>query len=134
MPLLRSFRIHLNSPCYKYFVPTGLIPLTITAIILTIAIVNSRVHGAAVDTLNETSSSPQEQMQFPENLDYRSCLPPRLTQLQPTILKRHSLHPSRLARGELIHAWVIGVVHEIFNGIDARFRAGIPTEGTAERR
>jgi c(7)-type cytochrome triheme protein len=68
MPLLRSFRISFNAGFYKYFVPTGLVPLTIAAIIFTIAIVNWRVHGEALITPNE--STPQEQMQMPEGLDY----------------------------------------------------------------
>lgn len=67
MPLLRSWRLSLGAHFYKYFVHTGLVPLTIAVIIFTIAIVNSRVHGSAL--INEPQS-PQEQMQFPEGLDY----------------------------------------------------------------
>jgi len=65
--LLRSLQINLSSGFYKYFVPTGLFPLVIAVIIVIIAIVNSRVHGSAL--INEPRS-PQQQMQFPENLDY----------------------------------------------------------------
>ena len=68
MPLLRSLRISFNAGFYKYFVPTGLVPLTIAVIIFTIAIVNWRVQGEALITPNE--STTQEQMQMPEGLDY----------------------------------------------------------------
>ena len=69
MSLLRSLPLPPGSLFYKYFVPTGLVPLTIAVIIFTIAIVNSRVHGSALIALNEPQSA-QEQMQFPEGLDY----------------------------------------------------------------
>lgn len=67
MSLPSSLPTNIRSRVYKYFVPTGLVPLTIAAIIFTIAIVHSRVHGSAL--LNEPQT-PQEQMQFPEGLDY----------------------------------------------------------------
>ena len=67
--LLRSLPKNVRSAFYKYFVPTGLVPLIIAAIILTIAIVNLRVHGSVMNASNEPQS-PQQQMQFPEGLDY----------------------------------------------------------------
>lgn len=67
--LLRRLQIGVSSGFSKYFVPTGLVPVTIAVIIFTIAIVNSRVHGSALIALNEPQA-PQEQMQFPEGLDY----------------------------------------------------------------
>jgi c(7)-type cytochrome triheme protein len=65
--LLRSLQINIGSGFYKYFVPTGLFPLTIAIIIFTIALVNLRVHGSTL--INEPQPS-QQQMQFPEGLDY----------------------------------------------------------------
>lgn len=70
MSLLRSLRLSRDSRLYKYFVPTGLVPLTIALIIFTIAIVNSRVQGSGLEAFTASSSPPQEQMQFPEGLDY----------------------------------------------------------------
>lgn len=67
VPLLRSLQKTTCSGFYKYFVPTGLVPLTIFVIIFTIAIVNSRVHGSSLIALNEPS---QQQMQMREGLDY----------------------------------------------------------------
>jgi c(7)-type cytochrome triheme protein len=68
MPLLRSLRGRGGDGFYKYVVSTGLVPLTIAVIIFTIAIVNLRVHGSALIPANEPS--PQQQMQFPADLDY----------------------------------------------------------------
>ena len=68
--LLRSLQINIRAGFYKYFVPTGLVPLTIAVIIFTIAIVNLRVRGSALDPSTAPPQSPQVQMQFPEGLDY----------------------------------------------------------------
>ena len=65
MSLLRSSRIHVVAYCYKYFVPTGLAALFVTVIVCGITAINSRASGSLVD-----SQAPQEQMQFPEGLDY----------------------------------------------------------------
>jgi cytochrome c553 len=68
IPLLRSLGMHVSAGFYKYFVPTGLVPLAIAALIFTIAIVNSHVHGSVL--IAPIEPSPQQQMQFPEGLDY----------------------------------------------------------------
>jgi len=68
MSLLRSLRIHSASTFYKYFVPTGLVPLAIALVICTLAVINSRAHTPIVDS--NPPQTPQEQMQFPEGLDY----------------------------------------------------------------
>jgi len=62
--LLRSFG-SFRSRFYKYLVPTGLVPVAIALIICTIGVISSRAH---VDVAEP--QSPQEQMQFPEGLDY----------------------------------------------------------------
>lgn len=67
MPLLRSFRIYSNEVFYKYFVPTGLLPVAIVAIICLIFVINSRAYIAPGSTAD---MPPQDQMQFPEGLDY----------------------------------------------------------------
>lgn len=67
--LLRSSNLNLNSRFYKYFVPTG---LAVAASILIISNA-SLTHSRTTDTLagfNESLASLQEQMQFPEGLDY----------------------------------------------------------------
>jgi c(7)-type cytochrome triheme protein len=69
MPLLRSLQMHVGAGFYKYVVPTGLVPLTIFVIIVTIAHVNSRVHGSSLIAVNELFL-PEGQMQMPEGLDY----------------------------------------------------------------
>src|SRR5438477_9683401 len=63
--LLRSVRIFSNLRFYKYLVPPGLIPLGIALIICTLSVINSRAHVDATEP-----QSAQEQMQFPEGLDY----------------------------------------------------------------
>lgn len=68
-PLLRRSGSSLRAHFHKSFLPTGLVPLTIAVIIFAIAIINSRVHGSPLIVLNEPQT-PQEQMQFPEGLDY----------------------------------------------------------------
>ena len=68
MSLLRSLRIHSASTFYKYFVPTGLVPLAIALVICSLAVINSRAHSPIVDS--NPPQTPQEQMQFPEGLDY----------------------------------------------------------------
>jgi c(7)-type cytochrome triheme protein len=68
MSLLRSFRINCASGFYKYFVPTGLVPLAIAIVISALAVINSRAHIPIADP--SALQSPQEQMQFPEGLDY----------------------------------------------------------------
>jgi c(7)-type cytochrome triheme protein len=61
---LRSARV-FSIRFYKYPVPTGLIPLAIAIIICTIGVINSRAHVERLEP-----QTPQEQMQFPEGLDY----------------------------------------------------------------
>src|SRR5215470_6987590 len=68
IPLLRSLRSRFDSTFYKHCVPTGLFPLLIFVIIAAIGVINSHAHVAMVEP-NEPQS-PQEQMQFPEGLDY----------------------------------------------------------------
>ncbi len=70
MSLLRSLRIPLVSVFYKYFVPTGLVVLV--AGIAVCFEINSRASGS-MPNLTESPSS-QEQMQFPEGLDYTKFL------------------------------------------------------------
>jgi c(7)-type cytochrome triheme protein len=65
LPLLRSFRISSGLEFYKYFVPTGL-GLVLSLIVVTAGII--KLHAA--NSSPTQSSSPQEQMQFPEGLDY----------------------------------------------------------------
>lgn len=67
--LRRNLGLSLGASLYKYFVPTGLLPLVIVLIIVTIALVNSRVHGSSLIALNEPPVVPQ-QMPMPEGLDY----------------------------------------------------------------
>lgn len=62
--LLRSSGL-FRSRFYKYFVPTGLVPVAIALVICTIGVINSRAHSDPAEP-----QSPQEQMQFPEGLDY----------------------------------------------------------------
>ncbi len=66
--LLRSFGVNLPSAFYKYFVPSGLVPLAIAIVICALAVINSRAHIRIADF--DLPQSPQEQMQFPEGLDY----------------------------------------------------------------
>ena len=62
--LRRSFGRSLLSGFYKHFVPTGF-PLAIVLVICIVGVINSRAYvGSTVP------QSPQEKMQFPENLDY----------------------------------------------------------------
>lgn len=68
MSLLRRFETCASSALYKYFVPTGLFPLSIVAIILTIAVINSSGYVTATNAADP--QPPQQQMQFPEGLDY----------------------------------------------------------------
>src|ERR1041385_7438276 len=63
--LLRSSHGFSFSWLYKHFLPTGLLPVLIAIIICTIGVINSRAH---IDSTEPQSS--QEQMQFPEGLDY----------------------------------------------------------------
>ena len=65
MSPLRSFRDPLPTKFYKHLVPTGLFPLVIAVVICTIGVINSRAHADSVEP-----QTPQEQMQFPEGLDY----------------------------------------------------------------
>src|ERR1041385_8239735 len=67
MPLVRSLKVHLVLESYKYFVPPGLASLTIIGIICALFVINSRAHVTFDPT---TAEPPQEQMQFPEGLDY----------------------------------------------------------------
>src|SRR5256886_12874955 len=69
IPLLRSFNLNLNSRFYKYFVPTGLAVTAAVLIISSASFTASRT-GAFGIPFNKTVDSPQEQMQFPEGLDY----------------------------------------------------------------
>src|SRR4051812_26590523 len=71
IPLRRRVRMYVTAACYKYFVPTGLVPLTIAVIIFTIAMVNWRVHGEALIAPNEAA---EQQMQMPADLDYSKFL------------------------------------------------------------
>ena len=64
--LLRSSGINLDSGFYKYFAPTALV--VIAAIVFATSLINSRASGLPNGL--ESVESPQEQMQFPEGLDY----------------------------------------------------------------
>ena len=66
MSLLRSFGINLDSGFYKYFAPTALV--VIAAIVFVTSLINSRASGLPNGL--ESVDSPQEQLQFPEGLDY----------------------------------------------------------------
>src|SRR5437870_8280790 len=66
MSLLRSFGIDLDSGFYKYFAPTALV--VIAAIVFATSLINSRASGLPKGL--ESVESPQEQIQFPEGLDY----------------------------------------------------------------
>jgi len=66
--LQRSFRLCTSNRFYKHFVPTGLLPLAIALLICIIGVINSRARVPTIEP-NEPQS-PQEQMQFPEGLDY----------------------------------------------------------------
>lgn len=69
MPLLRSFEFRVNSPFYKYFVPTALALGAAILIISSASLTHSRPSKFSGD-LTDPSASPQDQMQFPEGLDY----------------------------------------------------------------
>lgn len=70
MPLLRSLRTFSQSGFYKYFVPTGLVVAFLVGVAP--SLINSRASGTtgAVESFEE----PQQQMQFPEGLDYSKFL------------------------------------------------------------
>ncbi|HJZ79234.1 MAG TPA: cytochrome c3 family protein [Pyrinomonadaceae bacterium] len=71
IPLLRSLSIRVRSACYKYFLPSGLVPLGIITVICTLAVINSHAHLRPAEPAGPTElQTPQEQMQFPEGLDY----------------------------------------------------------------
>ena len=65
MSLLQSFQIHLPSPFYKYAAPTGLMMLLI---VLAATLMHTNASGSL--RLIDSGQSPQQQMQFPEGLDY----------------------------------------------------------------
>ena len=65
MSLLRSLCLRLDSPFYKYFVPTGLVCFILGLTLCATFVINSRASESRIE-----SSFPQEQMQFPEGLDY----------------------------------------------------------------
>src|SRR6266702_430544 len=73
MPLLRSLSILFESPIYKHLVPMGLVALVVGALsVRAVSVINSR---ASESMTNFTESSPsQQQMQFPEGLDYAKFL------------------------------------------------------------
>lgn len=69
MPLLRSLRPILDSAIYKHLVPTGLVVLAVCLTsVCVISIFNLRALGSIRDS--SAALSAQEQMQFPEGLDY----------------------------------------------------------------
>jgi c(7)-type cytochrome triheme protein len=69
MPLLRSLRPILDSAIYRHLVPTGLVVLAVClAGVCVISIFNLRALGSIRDS--SAALSDQEQMQFPEGLDY----------------------------------------------------------------
>ena len=53
--------------------------------------------------------------------------------LEPAVLQRQSLHARRLAAGELIHARVIGIIHEVLDWIESWAGTRVETDGAAER-
>jgi c(7)-type cytochrome triheme protein len=67
MPLLRSFRKILQRLIYKYSVPTGLSALSFSALVIC---TTSLAYLRASASMPNLTRSPQEQMQFPEGLDY----------------------------------------------------------------
>src|SRR5437879_2296009 len=66
--LLRSWQPHLDRAFYKYFVPPGLLALVAAIVVCGVSIINSHASESAPNVIE--SSAPQEQMQFPEGLDY----------------------------------------------------------------
>ncbi len=66
--LLRNLRPRPDSILYDYLVPTGLVGLTLGLICFATSTINSHASESPFN-LNE-APSPQEQMQFPEGLDY----------------------------------------------------------------
>ena len=64
-PLLRSVGHRYLDRFHKHFVPTGLFPVLIAVLICTIGVIHSHARFDASEP-----QSPQEQMQFPEGLDY----------------------------------------------------------------
>ena len=66
MSLLQSSNGFVSAAFYKYFVPTGLLILLFVAV--TPSLINSR-SPASIASVDDPQT-PQEQMQFPEGLDY----------------------------------------------------------------
>ena len=64
--LLRSFDPHLQSRFYKYFAPTALVVATLIVMALTL----TRSNASGSPNGLEPNQSSQQQMQFPEGLDY----------------------------------------------------------------
>lgn len=69
MSLRRSFGQLFPSGSYKYFVPTGLAVVALILIFLNASLTPSRTSGSGSNN-GRSVASPQEQMQFPEGLDY----------------------------------------------------------------
>src|ERR1043165_8753689 len=69
IPLLRSLKVHLGFSFYKYFVPTGLAVVALILIASNATLTHSRAPRFDLN-VNESSGPSQEQMQFPEGLDY----------------------------------------------------------------
>jgi c(7)-type cytochrome triheme protein len=67
MPLLRNLQ-KVSCGFHKYVVPAGLVALAIGAIVCGVSVINSRASSSTAYSLLD--QSPQEQMQFPEGLDY----------------------------------------------------------------
>lgn len=61
-----SLRLCCVRVFFKHFVPSGLFPLVIVALLVAIAMFNSRVHGSSLEPIQ----SSQGQMPMPDNLDY----------------------------------------------------------------
>ena len=69
MPLLRSLKVHLGLRFHKYFVPAGLVVVALILIASSATLTHSRTPRSD-SNVNESLDPPQEQMQFPEGLDY----------------------------------------------------------------
>ncbi len=70
MSLLWSLRVRLDSAFYKYFGPTGLVALVVGLIVCLVTVIN--LHAS--ESNRTESPSSQQQMQFPEGLDYAKFL------------------------------------------------------------
>src|SRR5437899_3168797 len=70
IPLLWRFNLNLNSRFHKYFIPTGLAVVALILIASNATLTHSRTTGFDSKAEESLDDQSQEQMQFPEGLDY----------------------------------------------------------------